>query len=107
MASTGYTQNYNQNQEEKTSTGYYRSVSTKPWVGFYLQSAKLLVQLLVKPLAEPLEKPLAKPLVKPLAKLLVKPLAKPLESPLVKPLGKLLKESVHQPGRLARSDCTY
>jgi hypothetical protein len=95
MASTGYTQNYNQNQEEKTSTGYYRSVSTKPWVGFYLQSAKLLVQLLVKPLAEPLEKPL------------VKPLAKPLESPLVKPLGKLLKESVHQPGRLARSDCTY
>ena len=83
MASTGYTQNYNQNQEEKTSTGYYRSVSTKPWVGFYLQSAKLLVQLLVKPLAEPLEKPL------------------------VKPLGKLLKESVHQPGRLARSDCTY
>ena len=99
MASTGYTQNYNQNQEEKTSTGYYRSVSTKPWVGFYLQSAKLLVQLLVKPLAEPLEKPLEKPLVK--------PLAKPLESPLVKPLGKLLKESVHQPGRLARSDCTY
>ena len=99
MASTGYTQNYNQNQEEKTSTGYYRSVSTKPWVGFYLQSAKLLVQLLVKPLAEPLEKPLVKPLVK--------PLAKPLESPLVKPLGKLLKESVHQPGRLARSDCTY
>ena len=95
MASTGYTQNYNQNQEEKTSTGYYRSVSTKPWVGFYLQSAKLLVQLLVKPLAEPLEKPL------------VKPLAKPLESPLVKLLGKLLKESVHQPGRLARSDCTY
>ena len=83
MASTGYTQNYNQNQEEKTSTGYYRSVSTKPWVGFYLQSAKLLVQLLVKPLV------------------------KPLESPLVKPLGKLLKESVHQPGRLARSDCTY
>jgi hypothetical protein len=103
MASTGYTQNYNQNQEEKTSTGYYRSVSTKPWVGFYLQSAKLLVQLLVKPLAEPLEKPLVKPLAKPL----VKPLAKPLESPLVKPLGKLLKESVHQPGRLARSDCTY
>ena len=99
MASTGYTQNYNQNQEEKTSTGYYRSVSTKPWVGFYLQSAKLLVQLLVKPLAEPLEKPLVKPLVK--------PLAKPLESPLVKPLGKLLKESVHQPGRLARSNCTY
>ena len=95
MASTGYTQNYNQNQEEKTSTGYYRSISTKPWVWFYLQSAKLLVQLLVKPLAEPLEKPL------------VKPLAKPLESPLVKPLGKLLKESVHQPGRLARSDCTY
>ena len=103
MASTGYTQNYNQNQEEKTSTGYYRSVSTKPWVGFYLQSAKLLVQLLVKPLVEPLEKPLVKPLAKPL----VKPLAKPLESPLVKPLGKLLKESVHQPGRLARSDCTY
>jgi len=103
MASTGYTQNYNQNQEEKTSTGYYRSVSTKPWVGFYLQSAKLLVQLLVKPLAEPLEKPLVKPLAKPF----VKPLAKPLESPLVKPLGKLLKESVHQPGRLARSDCTY
>ena len=103
MASTGYTQNYNQNQEEKTSTGYYPSVSTKPWVGFYLQSAKLLVQLLVKPLAEPLEKPLVKPLAKPL----VKPLAKPLESPLVKPLGKLLKESVHQPGRLARSDCTY
>ena len=103
MASTGYTQNYNQNQEEKTSTGYYRSVSTKPWVGFYLQSAKLLVQLLVKPLAEPLEKPLVKPLAKPL----VKPLAKPLESPLVKPLGKLLKESVHQPGRLARSDFTY
>ena len=103
MASTGYTQNYNQNQEEKTSTGYYRSVSTKPWVGFYLQSAKLLVQLLVKPLAEPLEKPLVKPLAKPL----VKPLAKPLESPLVKPLEKLLKESVHQPGRLARSDCTY
>ena len=103
MASTGYTQNYNQNQEEKTSTGYYRSVSTKPWVGFYLQSAKLFVQLLVKPLAEPLEKPLVKPLAKPL----VKPLAKPLESPLVKPLGKLLKESVHQPGRLARSDCTY
>ena len=103
MASTGYTQNYNQNQEEKTSTGYYRSVSTKPWVGFYLQSAKLLVQLLVKPLAEPLEKPLVKPLAKPL----VKPLAKPLESPLVKPLGKLLKESVPQPGRLARSDCTY
>lgn len=103
MASTGYTQNYNQNQEEKTSTGYYRSVSTKPWVGFYLQSAKLLVQLLVKPLAELLEKPLVKPLAKPL----VKPLAKPLESPLVKPLGKLLKESVHQPGRLARSDCTY
>ena len=103
MASTGYTQNYNQNQEEKTSTGYYRSVSTKPWVGFYLQSAKLLVQLLVKPLAEPLEKPLVKPLAKPL----VKPLAKPLESPLVKPLGKLLKESVHQPGRLARSNCTY
>lgn len=99
MASTGYTQNYNQNQEEKTSTGYYRSVSTKPWVGFYLQSAKLLVQLLVKPLAEPLEKPLVKPLAK--------PLVKPLESPLVKPLGKLLKESVHQPGRLARSDCTY
>jgi hypothetical protein len=103
MASTGYTQNYNQNQEEKTSTGYYRSVSTKPWVGFYLQSAKLLVQLLVKPLAEPLEKPLVKPLAKPL----VKPLAKSLESPLVKTLGKLLKESVHQPGRLARSDCTY
>ena len=103
MASTGYTQNYNQNQEEKTSTGYYRSVSTKPWVGFYLQSAKLLVQQLVKSLAELLEKPLVKPLAKPL----VKPLAKPLESPLVKPLGKLLKESVHQPGRLARSDCTY